>query len=105
MIAINNIMKRKFNCITCNYHTDSKYNFTKHTSTKKHTNNESVNSKHESTNSKHESTNSKYESKSNMCVYCYKSYSRKNNLTRHHKKCVSKLHKIEINNTLNDSLK
>jgi len=106
-----------YNCNICNYITKRQYDFNKHLKTKKHLNNEK---NYEEENKKKTTQNlkiphfslkiphntSQISDHNNKelynCVYCYKEFSRKDNLNRHiEKSCKKKreLDKIENENS------
>jgi len=99
-------MVLKYNCNLCNYHTNHNGNYQKHINTKKHkkySKNGTINSKNGTTYSKNGITNSKNGTKKFNCKYCFKNYSTKTNLKKHHKKCKIK-EKDEIQKNINKQI-
>ena len=79
-----------YNCKTCNYFTNNKYDYKKHCNTIKHLN--IINKFLEDT------SNLTNKIQLFKCDICNKKYKHKNNLIRHNKKCISLLEKIKDEN-------
>ena len=118
-------MNYKYNCDLCNYHTNRKGNFTKHSITKRHIKLSTLNKLTEKNNdfpekidivsqkidivSQKSSTNSQkinkqlQKNKKKVCEYCNKIYSRNDHLKEHQTKCKNKL-KFDIEKTKNNEI-
>ena len=85
-----------FNCLSCHYQTELKYNFQKHLKTNKHflaIQNEEKMLQNEEKKEKKEPISTIYTSKYS-CQWCNRQYSRNDNLQRHHLVCYAKNHHI-----------
>lgn len=80
-------MSKKYNCKKCNFHTGNHYNFNMHKKTQKHITLHAF---------FRQSKNDCKISKNNICEYCQKSISHKNNIKRHYNACKKyKVYQIE----------
>ena len=82
----------KFNCITCNYETDFKFNYQKHLETKKHIEKSKLTNKVKPYQSCIDvvSIINIPKKEENICNFCHKAFTNAGNLGRHYKSCVKR---------------